>query len=197
MVAVVTVDWLVDADDLLRAEIHSVVAAVVEQQGAVGWVHVPDAEETSRWLDTELAAVRDGMAHFAVAHIDGMVGGIGILTRFRAPVLSHNAEVRKLMTHPAARGRGAGKAVLTALEAKGRELGFENLLLDVRGNNHGAMALYESLGWRRYGVAPDVIAVGHDRFDQVKYVRALDRPQGVTLRGQRVEGPGASARREQ
>ncbi|MEO6712597.1 MAG: GNAT family N-acetyltransferase [Mycobacteriales bacterium] len=156
---------------------------------------MPDFVETSRWLDSELAAVPDGFAHLAIARDGEGVVGMGILSLFRASVLSRNGEVRKLMTHPDARGRGVGRVVLQALEGRARELSLENLLLDVRGNNHGAMALYESAGWVRCGAVPDLIAVGDERFDQVNYVRALVRPPGVVLHGQRVEGPGASARR--
>lgn len=188
-------EWLRDADEGLYREVHAVVAAVAGQQGAVGWLHVPDADETARWLDRELSVVREGAAHFAVARLDGIVRAIGILSVFRPPVLARNGEVRKCMTHPEARGRGLAKAVLLALEDKARELRLENLVLDVRGNNHGAMAVYESLGWVRCGVVPDFIAVGDERFDQVNYVRALQRPEGVVLHGQRVEGPGASASR--
>jgi ribosomal protein S18 acetylase RimI-like enzyme len=189
------IEWLRDADHAVHREVHSVISAVVGQQGAVGWLHVPDAEETAVWLDRELRVVREGVAHFAVARVDGIVSGIGILSVFRPPVLAHNGEVRKLMTHPGARGRGVAKAVLLALESKARQLGLENLVLDVRGNNHGAMAVYESLGWLRCGVVPDFIATGDERFDQVNYVRALDRPAGLVLHGQRIEGPGASERR--
>lgn len=188
-------DWIVDADDHLRADVSSLITSVVEQHGAVGWLSVPDASEISQWLDSELAAVRAGAAHIAMVRIDGLAAGMGILSLSRAPVLARNAEVRKLMTRPDARGRGVGRVVLLALEDKGRELGLENLLLDVRGNNHAAMALYESAGWLRCGVVPDLIAVGHERFDQVNYVRALQRPPGVVLHGQRPEGPGASDRR--
>lgn len=190
------VEWLGDADDTARREVHGVISAVVAEQGAVGWLQVPDAAETASWLEKQLVVVREGFAHIALARIDGTVVGMGMLTLFRPHVLARNGKVGKLMTHPQARGRGVAKAVLRALEAKALELGLENLVLDVRGNNHGAMGVYESLGWVRCGVVPDFIAVGDERFDQVNYVRPLGRPAGVVLHGQRMEGPGSSRRRE-
>lgn len=189
------VEWLREADAAVRDEVHAVVAAVVAQHGAVGWLEVPDADETGRWLEDELRGVREGTAHFAVAKVGGAVVGLGILSVFHPPVLARNGQVRKVMTHPQARGKGVARAVLLALEDEARRIGLENLLLDVRGNNHGAMAIYESLGWLRCGAVPDLIAVGDDRFDQVNYVRVLQRPAGALLHGQRCSGPGASARR--
>lgn len=190
-----SVEWLREATGALRSEVHAVVCDVVAAHGAVGWLHLPDADETGEWLERELAVVREGFAHFALARIDGEPCGLGALSIQRAPVLARNGEVRKLMTRPATRGRGVATAILMALEGRARDLGLENLTLDVRGNNHGAMALYESLGWRRCGVVPDFIAVGDARFDQVNYVRALHRPAGILLHGQAAEGPGASSRR--
>lgn len=189
------VEWVREADADLHHSVHSVVSAVVDQQGAVGWLQTPTADETAQWLDGELAAVRGDAAHVAIASLDGSVCGLAILSLFQPAVFRRNGHVRKVMTHPRVRGRGVARAVLIAIAGKARELQLENLILDVRGNNHGAMSLYESLGWVRCGVLPDFIAIGADRFDQVKYVLALDKPAGVVLHGQRCEGPGASTRR--
>lgn len=189
-----TVQWPAEGTDSLHREVHYVVAAVVAQRGAVGWLAVPSLAETTAWFESELAQVSAGNAAVACVRRNGELAGIGILTQLSGEVLRHNGEVRKVMTHPGARGAGVGRAVLLALETRARERGMENLLLDVRGNNHGAMALYESLGWVRCGAVADLIAVGADRFDQINYVLALDRPPGVVLHGQRSEGPGASAR---
>ena len=179
----------------MHAAVHRVLVGVVEFQGAVGWLHVPSEAETAGWLEAELSLVRAGRAAFAGAYVDDVLQGVGLWARFAAPVLSRNGQVRKLMTHPAARGSGVGRAVLQALEADARAAAVENLVLDVRGNNHAAMALYESLGWRRYSVLRDFISVGEDRFDQVSYVRELTRPAGARLHGERPDGPGASTRR--
>jgi hypothetical protein len=71
----------------------------------------------------------------------------------------------------------------------------ETLILDVRGNNHGALRLYESFGFQEYGRLPDFIAVGHHRFDRVLLRKELSRPAGVLRHGDRAEGPGASLTR--
>ncbi len=45
------------------------------------------------------------------------------------------------------RKRGIGKAMLTAIEAKAKELNCCKLTLEVEENNHGALSLYHSFGF--------------------------------------------------
>lgn len=49
---------------------------------------------------------------------------------------------------PEARGRGVGDALMTAFEARARELGATSLRLSVYPDNHAARRLYERHGWR-------------------------------------------------
>ena len=79
------------------------------------------------------------------------------------------------MVHPDLWGGGLGRALMATVIAHAAEAGIETLVLDVRGNNEAAIALYESLGWERYGVLPDFIAVGEDRYDRFS-------PQPLRLR---------------
>jgi len=104
-----------------------------------------------------------------------------------------NAEILQLMVHPAARGRRLATMLLRALVQDARRHGVETLTLDVRGNNHAAMALYESEGFEVYGRLPDFVAVGDDRWDRVLYRLDLRTPDWpVRRQGARPVGPGAS-----
>ncbi|HVE99045.1 MAG TPA: GNAT family N-acetyltransferase [Mycobacteriales bacterium] len=190
----VAVDWPDSADATLHAEVHRLLRDVVELGGAVGWTHVPTPDETAEWLDRELGLVRARAAALAVVRRSGRVEAVGLWARFRSPVLRHNAEVRKVMVHPAARGFGLGRVVLQSLAERAAQSEVEVLVLDVRGNNHGAQALYASLGWLECGRVPDFIAVGDDRWDQVSFYLELPRPDGVRRHGGRPVGPGASSR---
>lgn len=180
------------ADEPLRAEVHRVVAAVVEVGGAVGWLAVPDRAEVDAWLDDQLARVARGDGGLCVVRDAGRVEALGLWRRFGDAVVRQNAEIRKVMTHPDARGRGLGRTVVTALTEDARAAGVEVLVLDARGNNHGAHALYESLGWTRCGAIPDFIAVGDERWDRVFFALRLATPEGVRLHGSSRVGPGAS-----
>jgi ribosomal protein S18 acetylase RimI-like enzyme len=187
----VTVDFPRVADAALYAGVHDVIAAVVALEGAVGWLAVPDERETAAWLDDQLA-VPPGDGALAAVRLDGRLRALGVWRRYAAPVVRQNAEIRKVMTHPDARGRGLARVVMDALTEDARAAGVEVLLLDARGNNHAAHALYESLGWRRCGYVPDFIAVGNERWDRVFFSLRVNTPDGVVLHGSDPVGPGSS-----
>jgi ribosomal protein S18 acetylase RimI-like enzyme len=184
------------ADAATYAAVHRVITAVVALGGAVGWLHVPDENETAAWLDRHLAQARTGDGAVALVTHDGTVEALGIWQRYPDPVVRQNAEIRKVMVHPDARGRGLGRVVVEALTEHATQAGIEVLVLDARGNNHGAHALYESLGWERCGRIPDFIAVGDERWDRVFFARRVSTPDGAVLHGSAPVGPGNSVRRE-
>lgn len=188
----VSVEWPDAADEQTYAEVHRLVAAVARLGGAVGWLHEPATEEVAAWLDGVLGHVRAGRSRLAVVRAGGVVQAMGYWARYEAAVLRHNAEIRKVMTHPDARGLGLGREVVRALVKDARAHGIETVVLDVRGNNLAAMTLYESEGFEVWGRLPDFIAVGDERFDRVSYRLDLGRPAGVVRHGGRCEGPGAS-----
>lgn len=191
----VTVDFPA-AHEAPYAEVHRVVAAVVALGGAVGWLAVPDEAETRAWLDEQLAGVAAGDGGFACVRVGGRVEAVGTWQRYHAPVVRQNAEIRRVMAHPDQRGNGLGRVVVEALTAHARDAGVEVLLLDARGNNHAAHALYESLGWRWCGFVPDFIAVGDERWDRVFFSKRVNTPPGVVLHGSEPVGPGHSRRRD-
>lgn len=176
----------------LYAEVHRVIAAVVALGGAVGWLAVPDEAETAAFLDEQLALAARGDGAVGVVRHEGRVEAFGVWNRFHAPVVRQNAEIRKVMTHPGARGLGLAKTLVNALTDDAARHGVEVLMLDARGNNHGAHVLYESLGFARCGVIPDFIAVGDERWDRVLFAKRLTTPPGAVLHGSAPVGPGAS-----
>ena len=181
-----TLQWL----EAAAPPYDGVCALVVQMatiQAAVGWLTVPPRAEIVAWLDGVLASGSRMVAAFD--REQGLVG-LGYWARQQAAVLTHSAEIRKVMVHPTAQGRGVGRAVVGALIADAALAGVEVLLLDVRGNNHGALRLYASLGFVVSGRRPDLIAVGDERFDQILMHRELQRPAGLTRHGGRCEGPG-------
>ena len=52
-------------------------------------------------------------------------------------------------------GRGIGRAMLETVLRTARETGYEQAELEVAAGNKSALALYESLGFVKYGVLPD------------------------------------------
>lgn len=182
----------------LHAEVHRVIAAVVALGGAVGWLEVPDETETRAFLDEQLRIAARGDGAVAVGYdAEGTARAFGVWNRYTAAVIRQNAEIRKVMVHPDARGQGLGREVVVALEADATRAGVEVLALDARGNNHGAHALYESLGYLRCGSIPDFIAVGNERWDRVLFAKRLYTPPGTVLHGVAPFGPGTIVLKEQ
>lgn len=94
--------------------------------------------------DTILLAARDGR------RIVGTVQ-LGLDTPPNQP---HRADVKKLLVHRAARGAGAGEALMRAVEDIARREGRRLLTLDTVTGEAG-WRLYKRLGWQEAGVIPD------------------------------------------
>jgi len=83
---------------------------------------------------------------FVVAHLDGTPVGCGALR----PLPGGDgtiAEVKRMYTVPAARGRGVARALLRRLVAVAAELGYRQVVLETGTRQPEAMALYASEGW--------------------------------------------------
>jgi ribosomal protein S18 acetylase RimI-like enzyme len=171
-----------------KDQLYDVVAAVAATQGAVGWLEVPPRAEVDAWLDEVLPRAR-----FLSSYDGDRLVGCGYWTRLTYPVLAGNAEIRKVMTHPGARGRGVAREVTTALVDDARAAGVEVLTIDCRGNNHRALRLYASLGFVVTGRRPDFIAVDDERFDQVLlHLDLRDGREPLRRHGGRRSGPGVT-----
>jgi GNAT superfamily N-acetyltransferase len=80
----------------------------------------------------------------------------------------HRADVAKVLVHRRARGRGAGAALMGAVEEAARAAGKTLLALDT---THGSAAerLYERLGWTRLGVMPSHALMPDGRMSDTTY----------------------------
>jgi ribosomal protein S18 acetylase RimI-like enzyme len=187
--------WADEADERLRGEIHRLMHDVVEIGGAIGYRSPPSRSQTDEWLDGVLGTVAAGDAALAVALVDGQTEAAGLWRRKPGAVFAHSATLEKVMAHPAARGLGLGRLIVGSVVDNARAAGLEILDLGVRGNNYGAMELYEGFGFREWGRLPNAIEVGDDRFDDVRMYLPLGRDAAVRLRGSQPGGPGSSPRR--
>jgi ribosomal protein S18 acetylase RimI-like enzyme len=193
---VAEIEWLEAVDEAAIDAAHRVVDAVMQLGGAVGWVHVPDRAETAEWLTGIAAEVAAGRTRMAVVSAGGRVEALGRWSWYGKPAVAVNGEILQVMVHPDGRGRGLARLLVGALVEDARAHRVETLTLDVRGNNHAAMALYESFGFEVSGRLPDFVAVGDERWDRVLYrldLRTGDYP--VRRHGPRPIGPGASIAR--
>lgn len=74
------------------------------------------------------------------------------------PMDDRCSEVRRMFTSASARRQGAGLAILSAVEQHAAGQGFSELLLETGNRQGAAIALYETVGYRRiepYGAYRD------------------------------------------
>jgi GNAT superfamily N-acetyltransferase len=187
--------WLGRVDDQSLSEVHRVVGSVVELGGAVGWLQVPTVAGIGQWLGEWQAAAKTGRAGFALCRVNGRIEAVGGWRAGAEGPMGHVVDLTKIMVHPDARGRGLGRLVVEALIERADGFGAELLTLGVRGNNHGAQALYEACGFTTWGVLPNGVAVGDHRFDVVRMCRQLRLPADTVVHGSTAGGLGGSTLR--
>ena len=81
---------------------------------------------------------------FVVAYAGDHPVGCGALRRFDDDI----AEVKRMYTVPAWRGRGVAAAVLAELERQARAFGYPTMRLETGDRQPGAIRLYERSGYR-------------------------------------------------
>lgn len=162
--------WTAEAD--VYSGVHALFGAVVERGGAIGFVEPPSYAETCEWIGQVVADVRAGNAGLAIVDWQAGVRAVGCWRREPSPVFNRVAGLHKVASHPAARGLGLGRAVVRALIGDASRAGIELVSLGTRGNNHAAIGLYRSLGFTEWGRLPNAIAVGDERYDDVRMYRA-------------------------
>ena len=80
---------------------------------------------------------------FVLAWIDTEAVGCGALRRADERI----GEIKRMYVRPAWRGHGVSRAVLLAVEARARELGYERLILETGTRQPEAIGLYTSSGY--------------------------------------------------
>ena len=114
----------------------------------------PFAHENGKAFFTKAAGeVARGETAIVVARLDRRIVGTVQLGLAQPPNQPHRADVKKLLVHRSARGRGIGMALMTAAEAAARVRGRTLLVLDTALGGD-AERLYTRAGWNRVGVIP-------------------------------------------
>jgi ribosomal protein S18 acetylase RimI-like enzyme len=127
-------------------------AAIIEG-GGFGWVQSQDRAALARHFRGVLL-VPDRILF--LARLDGTVVGSAQLVR---PPRNNEAQAfAAQLTHayiaPYARGHGLARRLVARVEEHAAAMGFRVLNLDVRETQENAIALFESLGYVRWGTHP-------------------------------------------
>jgi putative acetyltransferase len=121
----------------------------------------PDFIALVKLLDADLA-IRDGadhafysqfnkinaIKHVIVAFADNRAVACGAIKEFDAST----AEVKRMYTQPAMRGRGVAAVVLSTLEDWAKKLGYSRCILETGYKQPEALALYKKSG---YSIIPN------------------------------------------
>ncbi|MFM1988981.1 MAG: hypothetical protein RJA99_1938 [Pseudomonadota bacterium] len=105
---------------------------------------------------------------------DALVGAGGWQRGDRVKV-AHRAELFGMAVAPAARGRGAGRAIVEAILADARAAGLVTIVLTVSDGNAAAERLYARCGFVRTGVEPMAVRVGEAWVAKAAMWRRVDR----------------------
>jgi GNAT superfamily N-acetyltransferase len=99
-------------------------------------------------------SVAAGDTVLLAARLDGKIVGTVQLGLDTPPNQPHRADIKKMLVHRSARGRGIGAALMTEVEQEARRHGRWLLVLDTVPGENGHR-LYLRAGWTQSGIAPD------------------------------------------
>jgi RimJ/RimL family protein N-acetyltransferase len=139
-------------DDDLAALCEATNAAIIDG-GGFGWVS-PQARTSLESYFRGILLVPERVLF--VGRLDGVI--VGSVQLARPPRNNEAQAFAARLEHsyiaPYARGHGLARVMTLRVEDAARGLGYHVLNLDVRETQEAAIALYESLGYIRWGVHP-------------------------------------------
>ncbi|MER5350874.1 GNAT family N-acetyltransferase [Kitasatospora sp. NPDC002551] len=102
-------------------------------------------DAATRAAEAELLVAVDTAGGTVLGSVTFAVGG----TRWADIATPEEGEIRMLATAAAARGRGAGEALVRAALARSRELGLSGMAFSTQPEMTAAHRIYERVGFRR------------------------------------------------
>jgi GNAT superfamily N-acetyltransferase len=134
-------------------ELAGVLADCVNGGASVNFMLPYSAADAAEFFRKVVPSIASGDTILLAARIDGRIVGTVQLGLDTPPNQPHRAEVKKMLVHRTARGKGVGAALLSQAEARAKQKGRTLLVLDTASDD--ARRLYERGGWQRLGNIPD------------------------------------------
>jgi GNAT superfamily N-acetyltransferase len=114
------------------------------------WGRAPEPEDPGFWVETSRReAGRDGLP-FTLVAVDATgaaVGAVGLGEFDQDDLRDHSPWVMGLLVDPARRGRGIGRALMSALEARAAGAGHRRIWVATT----DAAGFYRRCGWQEIG----------------------------------------------
>ncbi len=158
-------------DDDLNALCEATNAAIIEG-GGFGWINPQGRVSLESYFRGVLLVPE---RQLFVGRLDGTIVGAAQLVR---PPRNNEAQafaanLQHAFVAPYARGHGLARMVTRRVEESARSLGYHVLNLDVRETQEAAIALYESMGYIRWGVHPAYARAGGRTIRGIHYYKVL------------------------
>jgi GNAT superfamily N-acetyltransferase len=148
-IAVLDLDAATDAVPALA----DVLADCVNGGASVNFMLPYSGADAADFFRKVIPSVAAGETILLAARVDGQIVGTVQLGMDTPPNQPHRGEIKKLLVHRSARGKGVGAALMTRIEGIAKEKGRTLLILDTASDD--ARRLYERGGWRKLGNIPD------------------------------------------
>lgn len=159
------------------AQLCEATNAAILDGGGFGWVEPQSRATLERHFRGVLLVPE---RELFLARLDGEVVGAAQLVR---PPRNNEAQAFAAnLTHafiaPYARGFGLARLLVRRAEERAAAQGIRVLNLDVRATQATAIALFEALGYVRWGTHPAYARVGGQTVAGLFYYRVIERPGG-------------------
>ena len=135
-------------------ELAEVLADCVAGGASVSFMPPYSPRNARAFFGKVARSVAAGDTVLLAATLGGKIVGTVQLGLDTPPNQPHRADVRKMLVHRSARGRGVGMALMTAIEAEALKRGRWLLVLDTVPGESGHR-LYLRAGWQQSGIVPD------------------------------------------
>jgi GNAT superfamily N-acetyltransferase len=136
------------------AELAAVLVDCVDGGASVSFTEPFSQEDGLTFFRKVAASAAAGETVLLVAKLDGRIVGTVQLGLDTPPNQPHRADLKKMLVHRSARGRGIGAALMAGIEAEAKRRGRWLLVLDTVPGENG-YRLYKRAGWTESGVIPN------------------------------------------
>jgi GNAT superfamily N-acetyltransferase len=144
-------------------ELAEVLADCVEGGASVNFLSPFSQREARAFFSKVAGGVASGDIVLLAARLGARIVGTVQLGLDTPPNQPHRADVKKMLVHRSARGRGIGAALMAAIEEEARQRGRWLLVLDTVPGESGHR-LYLRAGWQQSGTVPDYALFPDGRF---------------------------------
>lgn len=134
--------------------LSEVLADCVNDDASVGFMQPYGLDDAAPYWTEIARAVGSGATLLLVAELDGAMLGTVQVGLAQMPNQPHRGDLKKLLVHRSARGRGLARLLMQAAEREAALRGKTLLVLDTA-TGSPAEEIYPKLGWTRVGVIPD------------------------------------------